>query len=97
MPTGMCALARFRTTHKSIIRIRSSVAKIHTTRVLHIGDFMKDRNSMNTESNEYSKSASDEAVAQKDTAFKTGESSPEAEMGSQEKVNPLIPDFMYKH
>lgn len=66
------------------------MANIHTTRILHIGDFMKDRTSMNTESNEYSKSASDDAAAQKDTAFKTGESTPEAEMGPQENVNTPI-------
>lgn len=84
------ALAQTRSSCNSIIRVKQPVAHLHTTRTFHIKDSLKDRNSINTESNEYSKSGSDEAAAQKDTAFKTGESTPEAEMGSQEKVRVMI-------
>ncbi|CAF9918466.1 MAG: hypothetical protein GOMPHAMPRED_001526 [Gomphillus americanus] len=95
MPTAtLRALTRFRFTTTAAAAPSSSssskttlisTASLHTTRPALIKDSLKDRTKIDRESNEYSKSGSDDQAASKDTAFKPDESNPQEEMGSQEK------------
>jgi hypothetical protein len=64
--------------------IRAQSRTITFSNGLYARKTAQDRESIDTEATEYSKSGSDDAAAHNDTAFKPGKTKPEEELGQAE-------------